>query len=528
LVFTHSHAYFISSYSQSCIIQQAGTRTFHSSRVLRNAPKSEQATSSAYSYGHVRIFHVGAAHLDGALFVVTPNLEFCPFLFLFILLATSLFSVLILISSRVYIAPCYPLHSQIVAGFGIGLGLVGLTSGLRANAESEVEPRRAPKSHHDEDKSTRPVGIVKGKDAYKSMRIFSGTANVPVSLLSFSLLCLLLILALLNSTYSFPSSPLSLCPLYTQLAREIASQLGVDLGQVSIKAFADGEIGIQVNENVRGKDVYIIQPTCPPGVNDHLMELILLISTMRRASANTITAVIPYYGYARQDRKMQSRVPISAADVARLFEAMGVDRVVAVDLHCGQIQGFFSPDTPCDNLEGSKVGIPYFHHIGLKGDSTVVVSPDAGGVHRAKNFRDGLNKLGIDAGLAMIIKQRLQANVIHKMDLVGNVEGMDAIIVDDMIDTAGTLTKAAAELKARGAKNVYAFATHGLFSGPAIERIDKSVLSKVVVCNTVPLPAKKQIAKIEQLSIAPLLAQAIDRIQCKESVSSLFNDENKA
>lgn len=323
-------------------------------------------------------------------------------------------------------------------------------------------------------------------EKYKDMKLFSGTAN-------------------------------------PELAREIASYLSMPLGRVSIKEFADGEIGIQVNENVRGKDVYLVQPTSPPGVNDHLMELILLVSTMRRASARTITAVIPYYGYARQDRKMQSRVPISAADVARLLEAMGVDRVVAVDLHCGQIQGFFSPSTPCDNLEGSHVAINYFATLGLTGDDTVVLSPDAGGVHRAKNFRDGLKRLGVDAGLAMIVKQRVKANEIERMDLVGSVDGKDVIIVDDMIDTAGTLTQAASELKSRGARRVFAFATHGLFSGNATEKIAKSPLERVVVLNTVPLTGKTQLDKITQLSVGPILAQAIDRIQTNKSVSSLFH-----
>jgi ribose-phosphate pyrophosphokinase len=306
------------------------------------------------------------------------------------------------------------------------------------------------------------------------------------------------------------------------LAREIAENLGVPLGAISIKCYADGEIGIQVNENVRGKDVYIIQPTCPPGVNDHLVELILMISTMRRASARKITAVIPYYGYARQDRKMASRVPISAADVARLLQAMGVDRVVAVDLHCGQIQGFFGPRTPCDNLEGHIVALPYFQQLGLKGSTTKVVSPDAGGVYRAKRFRDGLKKHGVDAGLAMIIKQRLQANQVGKMDLVGTVDGCDVIIVDDMIDTAGTLTLAAAELKARGAKRVFCFATHGLFSGSAHDRISKSTLEKVVVLNTVPLAATVS-DKVIQLSCAGLLSEAIARIHTKKSVSALFD-----
>lgn len=325
----------------------------------------------------------------------------------------------------------------------------------------------------------------------RSMKIFSGTGNIPLS-------------------------------------RQVAEKLDTKLGKISIKQFADGEIGIQVQENVRGKDIYIIQPTCPPGVNNNMMELLLLISTMRRASARSITAVMPYYGYARQDRKMQSRVPISAADVARLMESMGVDRVVAVDLHCGQIQGFFSPSCPCDNLDGGVVAIPYFSEMlrrsGIEDDDVVVVSPDAGGVYRAKKFRDGLQQMGMkNTGLAMIVKQRQRANMISQMDLVGDVAGKTVIIVDDMIDTAGTLCKAGAELKKFGAKKVYAFATHGLFNGPAITRIEKSDFEKVVVCNTIPLAPNKQIDKIEQLSVAELLANTIHAIQFKTSVSNSFD-----
>lgn len=320
----------------------------------------------------------------------------------------------------------------------------------------------------------------------RQMKIFSGTANIP-------------------------------------LAEEIANHLNTNLGKIMIKEFADGEIGIQVLENVRGKDVYLIQPTCPPNVNSHIMELILLISTMRRASARTITAVLPYYGYARQDRKMTSRVPISAADVARLLEAMGVDRVVAVDLHCGQIQGFFGPRTPCDNLDGSVVALPYFEKIGLQPEKTVVVSPDAGGVYRAKRFRDGLKSVGIEAGLAMIVKQRERANQIAQMDLVGDVTDCDCIIVDDMIDTAGTLCKAGAELKKRGADRIFAFATHGLLNGPAVNRIAASAFEKVVMTNTIPLPPKKRIDKIESLSIARLLAAAVYSVHFRESISGLFD-----
>lgn len=243
---------------------------------------------------------------------------------------------------------------------------------------------------------------------------------------------------------------------------------------------------------------------------------------MRRASARKITAVMPYYGYARQDRKMSSRVPISAADVARLLEAMGVDRVVAVDLHCGQIQGFFGPRVPVDNLDGGTVGVTYFGDMDLI--NPVIVSPDAGGVYRAKQFREALSKKhDVDCGLAMIVKQRAKANEIERMDLVGSVDGCDAIIVDDMVDTAGTLCKAAEILKGMGARRVFAFASHGVFSGPAASRIANSQLTELVVLDTVPLSDDcKATGKIMQLSVGPLLAQAIYNIHNKKSISALF------
>eukprot|EP00401_Gymnodinium_catenatum_P043895 CAMPEP_0117600818 /NCGR_PEP_ID=MMETSP0784-20121206/76698_1 /TAXON_ID=39447 /ORGANISM="" /LENGTH=228 /DNA_ID=CAMNT_0005403491 /DNA_START=186 /DNA_END=868 /DNA_ORIENTATION=- len=228
---------------------------------------------------------------------------------------------------------------------------------------------------------------------------------------------------------------------------------------------------------------------------------------MRRASARKITAVIPYYGYARQDRKMAARVPISAADTARLLEAMGVDRIIAVDLHCGQISGFFRPRVPVDNLEGRIVAVPYFGDKDLV--NPIIVSPDAGGVFRAKQFREALARMfdDKDSGLAMIVKQRAKANEIERMDLVGSVDGSDCILVDDMVDTAGTLCKAAEMLKANGARRVFAFCSHGVLSGPAAKRIEESCLTELVVLDTIPLNEElKAVDKITQLSVGPLLA----------------------
>jgi ribose-phosphate pyrophosphokinase len=311
-----------------------------------------------------------------------------------------------------------------------------------------------------------------------------------------------------------------------QLANQIAQELGCEMGKATVSRFEDGEVNVVVHDNVRGQDVYIVQSTCTP-VNENLMELMLMVSTMRRASARRITAVIPYYGYARQDRKMTARVPISAADVARLLEAMGVDRVIAVDLHCGQIQGFFGPRVPVDNLDGGMVGVTYF---GQRDDmvNPVVISPDAGGVYRAKKFREHLDKRhGVKAGLAMIIKQRHKPGEIERMDLVGSVDGSDVVIVDDMIDTAGTLCKAANELQKYGARRVFAFASHGIFSEPASKRIAESVLEEVVVTNTIPLPKScVDNSKIRAESVAPLIANAIRRIHEKKSVSELFTDQD--
>ncbi|KAL3906360.1 MAG: hypothetical protein SGILL_009302 [Bacillariaceae sp.] len=306
------------------------------------------------------------------------------------------------------------------------------------------------------------------------------------------------------------------------LSLEICRYLGINLGKATVGKFADGECNVVVHENVRGKDCYVIQPTCPP-VNDNIMELLLMVSTLRRASARRITVVIPYYGYARQDRKMQARVPISAADVARLMEAMGVDRVIAVDLHCGQIQGFFGPRVPVDNLDGGIVGLDYFGSKDLH--DPVVVSPDAGGVYRAKKFKEGLmHKYDMqDIGLAMIVKQRARAGLVDSMDLVGDVKNCDCILVDDMIDTAGTLCKAADVLVDNGARRVFAFASHGLLSGPGNDRIANSKMEEVVILNTLPTsPQRDANEKLTELSVAPLLAQAIFNIHAKKSISALF------
>lgn len=307
-----------------------------------------------------------------------------------------------------------------------------------------------------------------------------------------------------------------------QLAIEIAKILGINLGKATVGKFADGEINVMIHENVRGKDVYVIQPTCPP-VNDNLMELLLMVSTLNRASARRVTAVMPYYGYARQDRKMQARVPISAADVARLLESMGIDRVIAVDMHCGQIQGFFGPRVPVDNLDGGIVGITHFGDKDLH--NPVVVSPDAGGVYRAKKFKEGLAyRYDMnDIGLAMIIKQRARAGTVDQMDLVGDVNDCDCIIVDDMIDTAGTICKAADVLKAKGARRVFAFASHGLLSGPGNHRIQNSKMDECVILNTIPSsPQRTANDKLTELSVAPLLAQTIFNAHAKKSISALF------
>ena len=305
------------------------------------------------------------------------------------------------------------------------------------------------------------------------------------------------------------------------LAEKVAEYLDVTLGAATVKQFNDGEISIRIDQSVRNMQVFILQPTCSTekqSVNDNLMELFLLVRTAKRASAASITAVIPYYGYARQDRKNAPRVPISAADVALMLEVAGVDRVVTVDLHCGQIQGFFR-DAPVDNLYAATMFVPYFAQKDLQ--TVVVVSPDAGGVERAKKFLDGLNKEGVKGQLAIISKQRAGAGVVETMNLIGNVQGADAIIVDDICDTAGTLVLAAKLLKDNGAKRVYAAITHPVFSGAALEKIRDSVIEEMVIADTIPL-SKNAPQNITCISIAPLLGEAIRRIYLGESVSDLF------
>ena len=296
------------------------------------------------------------------------------------------------------------------------------------------------------------------------------------------------------------------------LSEEIAKYLNQRLADVVIKKFSDGEISIKINENIRGKDVFIIQPTSAPA-NDHIMELLLTIDAVRRASAKRITAVIPYYGYGRQDRKPEPRVPISARVVADIIQATGPDRILTVDLHADQIQGFFH--IPVDNLYAAPVFIQYLKENPL--NEPVVVSPDTGGVERARYLARHIN-----AGLAIIDKRRPQANVAEIMNVIGDVEGKECILYDDMIDTAGTITKAAKALKDNGAKRVIACATHPVLSGPAIQRIEESVLDEVIFSNTIHLPEEKRISKIKILSIAKLIGEAIRRIHNEESVSSLF------
>jgi len=298
------------------------------------------------------------------------------------------------------------------------------------------------------------------------------------------------------------------------LAEEVCESLGAPLGAAMIKRFADGETHLQIQENVRGADVFVMQPTCTP-VDQHLMELLLLLDAFKRASAERITAVLPYYGYARQDRKDRPRMPISAKLVASLLERAGANRVLAVDLHAAQIQGFF--DIPVDHLFSAPVMVDYFQDKFPKGESTVV-SPDAGGVERARSFAKRLN-----APLAIIDKRRTDANVAEVMNIIGEVRGKHCLMVDDLVDTAGTLVKGVEALLNQGAKSVSACATHAVLSGPAVDRISASALQELVVTNTIPLsPAGAACGKIRVLSVATLLGRAIQSIHEGGSISTLF------
>ncbi|MDO4482371.1 MAG: ribose-phosphate diphosphokinase [Bacillota bacterium] len=298
-----------------------------------------------------------------------------------------------------------------------------------------------------------------------------------------------------------------------ELAKEISKLMGQALGDSVITTFSDGEISVSINETVRGRDIFIIQSTCDP-VNNNLMELLIMIDALKRASAGKINAVIPYYGYARQDRKAKARDPITAKLVADLLVSAGADRVITMDLHASQIQGYF--DIPVDHLRGIPVLVKYFKKLEL--DDLVIVSPDIGSVTRARNMAEPL-----DAPIAIVDKRRPKPNVSEIMNIIGEVNGKNVILVDDMIDTAGTITNAANALADMGAKKVYACATHGVLSGKAIERIEKSAISELILLNTIDLPEEKRIPKIKTLSVAPLFAEAMMRIFTNDSVSKLFD-----
>jgi ribose-phosphate pyrophosphokinase len=298
-----------------------------------------------------------------------------------------------------------------------------------------------------------------------------------------------------------------------ELAKDVCRHIGIKLGDAEIKRFSDGEIQIEVRENVRGKDVFILQSTCAP-VNDHLVELLLMMDAFKRSSAQRITAVIPYYGYARQDKKVAPRVPITAKLVADLIETAGANRVITMDLHAGQIQGFFN--VPVDNLFAAPVLLRHIKN-NFKND-TVIVSPDAGGVERARAFAKRLNVL-----LAIIDKRRDAPNKAEAMNVVGDVDGKTAVILDDMVDTAGTLTQAALALKEHGASKVHACASHAVLSGPAVERINESEIETLVVTNTIPVTEHaKGCDKIRVLSVSKLFGEAIHRSHTGSSISSLF------
>jgi len=298
------------------------------------------------------------------------------------------------------------------------------------------------------------------------------------------------------------------------LAREICQYLKVPVGKATVETFSDGESKVEVRENVRGGDVFVVQSTCAPG-NDNLMEMLLMLDAFKRASAKRITAVIPYFGYARQDRKVAPRVPISAKLVADLITTAGASRILTMDLHSGQIQGFFN--IPVDNLYATPVLLHYLRRQ-LNRNEVTIVSPDAGGVERARDFATRL-----DASLAIIDKRRSGPNVVAEMNIIGEVKGQTAVLLDDMVDTAGTLTMAAEALKKEGAKRIFSCCTHPVLSGPAIQKIDDSPLEELIVTNSIPLgPEAERCKKIKVLSVAHLIGEAIRRTHKEKSISSLF------
>ena len=302
-----------------------------------------------------------------------------------------------------------------------------------------------------------------------------------------------------------------------EFAHTICKELGIEMSKATVRTFADGEVSVNFNESVRGCDVFLIQSTCCP-VNDNFMELLVMIDACRRASANRITAVMPYFGYARQDRKARPRDPISAKLCANMLEAAGADRVLTMDLHANQIQGFF--DIPVDNLLGTKILTQYFYDkLGTNNPDYVVVSPDLGSVTRVRKFTDKL-----DLPMAIVDKRRPKPNVSEVMNIIGDIKDKNVILVDDMVDTAGTLCNGAKALVERGgAKSVIACATHGVLSGPAIERLQNSVIDKLILLDTIPVEGDKAIDKIEMLTVADLFAEAIHRIYDENAISDLYN-----
>lgn len=314
---------------------------------------------------------------------------------------------------------------------------------------------------------------------------------------------------------SYSNLKLFTCNSHPELAAEVASLLGVDLGKCTVSKFSDGEIQVNIKESVRGRDVFVMQSTGEP-VNDNLMELLIMADALKRASANTINAVIPYYGYARQDRKAKARDPITAKLVANLLTAAGFDRIITMDLHANQIQGYF--DIPVDHMVGLPTLTNYFKEKDL--DNIVVVSPDHGSVKRARQMAERM-----DCPIAIVDKRRPEPNKSEIMNIIGDIDGKSCILLDDMIDTAGTICNAAEALKNLGAKEVYACATHGVLSGPAIERLENSCIKELVLLNTLPIEADKKLDKMTVLSVGPVFAETISRVYHHGSISVMFDYE---